>query len=136
MDALLLQTAPSSQAGCPEYTSKQAPGPKYTPTPPEATVVGKIFVFPFDRIASLRKTLAAETGCNVTAFVVLAALVWVHTTKARAKTFRSMGLKESNLGIAVDARPRLGFGGEEKYYSNLALYTKVAANIEDFGGAL
>lgn len=86
----------------------------------------RLFVIAADRIRNFRKQLkphfpmeSPPTICNV-----LAALTWIHVTRARAVRMGDCEQKETNIAVAVDLRKRLSPQLESSYMGNMALFSK------------
>ncbi|KAF2018106.1 hypothetical protein BU24DRAFT_343340 [Aaosphaeria arxii CBS 175.79] len=120
--------APSADAyGVPNYKRTLPVG-----TPCES----KIFSFPAERIRQFRDMLRDEdkvftekpmTRCNV-----LAALIWVHVTRARQARLQQHGYRTTKLGVAVDLRKRINEPLESTYIGNMALMTTATSPISHF----
>ncbi|KAF2872358.1 trichothecene 3-O-acetyltransferas-like protein [Massariosphaeria phaeospora] len=93
----------------------------------------KLFVISAARIRAFREELkplfpdhSPPTICNI-----LAALLWVHVTRARATRLGDCAHKKTNLGIAIDLRKRLDPRLGDEYMGNLAVFAKGTLKIAD-----
>ena len=104
---------------------------EFKKTLPEGTpCAGKIFVISRKRMEDLREELkrkGIDTPKPVSIFNILAALVWIHVTRARQPHLGDH--KESSIAIACDVRKRLDPPLEKKYMGNLAFGTKATMSI-------
>ncbi|KAF2185590.1 hypothetical protein K469DRAFT_726702 [Zopfia rhizophila CBS 207.26] len=115
---------------CPPYTTRKF---DYAKTlAPDTKCSGKLFIIRAARIRDFRDSLtgSVKTNTKLTVFNVLAALVWIHVTRARAPHLK--GYEETNAGIAVDVRRKLKPALDKEYMGNMAIYTKATLPIEDF----
>jgi hypothetical protein len=94
----------------------------------------KYFVFSADRICAFRKKIKSHFArtsppsmCNV-----LAALVWIYVTRARAARVADCGQEVTNIGIATDLRRRMEPKLGPDYMGNLAIFSKGSMKIADF----
>lgn len=101
--------------------------------PKSAKCTQRLFVIPAARIRGYRESLrphfpesSPPTLCNV-----LAALIWTHTTRARADRLAQHGYTETNVGIATDLRRRWQPPVGADYMGNMALFSKGTLNISD-----
>lgn len=107
----------------------------YTPTLPDiAPCTARIFALSAERIRALRgelsklvKIVTPITQCNV-----LAALVWIHVTRARHKRLVQYGHANTSIGIAVDLRGRVEPQLPPSYMGNMALMARATASIAEF----
>lgn len=108
---------------------------KYEPTLPLAGTPCSLryFVIPAKRMRDYREKLKSQfpdcpppTICNL-----LAALVWIHVTRARAARIANFGDQETRIGVATDLRrrshPKIG----KDYMGNMALFSTGALKIAD-----
>jgi hypothetical protein len=108
--------------------------PRYPQTLPKDTkCTQRLFIIPASRIREYRETLRAHlsedtppTMCNV-----LAALVWTHVTRARARRLTSCGLTKTSIGIATDLRRRQHPPAPVDYMGNMALFSRGTMNVSD-----
>jgi hypothetical protein len=70
-----------------------------------------------------------DTITPITRFNALAALVWIHVTRARQERLIKCGYKTTNMGIAVDMRNRILPKSERAFTGNMALFTKATMPI-------
>jgi hypothetical protein len=101
--------------------------------PKSAKCTQRLFVLPAARIREYRESLrphfpksSPPTLCNV-----LAALIWTHTTRARANRLAKHGYTETNIGIATDLRKRWQPPVGADYMGNMALFSKGTLSISD-----
>lgn len=94
----------------------------------------RLFLIPAAKIRAYREKL--KEGLNpdikLTICNVLAALIWIHITRARAARLLAAGCVETSNGIAVDTRRRLDPPMHEEYMGALALFTKATLPISHF----
>ncbi|KAF2108217.1 transferase family-domain-containing protein [Lophiotrema nucula] len=105
---------------------------KFKKTLPEGTpCAGKIFVISRKRMEDFREQLISdgiETEKPVSIFNILAALVWIHVTRARKSHLGEY--EESSIAIACDVRKRLDPPLKKRYMGNLAFGTKATLPIK------
>ncbi|KAF1960457.1 trichothecene 3-O-acetyltransferas-like protein [Byssothecium circinans] len=101
--------------------------------PEDSSCSLRYFVVPAQRIRDFRDTLKSQfpensppTICNV-----LAALVWIHVTRARAARIGDCGQKETGIGIAIDMRRRMDPPLSLDYMGNMAPFVKGSMKIAD-----
>ncbi|CAI6342351.1 unnamed protein product [Periconia digitata] len=107
----------------------------YTPTLPDtAPCTARIFALSAERIRAMRdelgrlvKTVTPITQCNI-----LAALVWIHVTRARHKRLVQHGHTDTRIGIAVNLRERVKPQLQPSYMGNMALMARATASIARF----
>ncbi|KAF1975963.1 trichothecene 3-O-acetyltransferas-like protein [Bimuria novae-zelandiae CBS 107.79] len=107
---------------------------KYNKSLPEDTECAlRIFTIPADRIRNYREHLKQYlpdpprlTICNV-----LAALLWIHVTRARAFRRGNCGDEKSKIGIATDMRKRMNPPLAETYTGNMAIFTTGSLTVKD-----
>ena len=109
---------------------------KYEPTLPLTNTPCSLryFVIPAQRMRDYRQELqrhfpenARPTICNV-----LAALVWIHVTRARAARLPNCKEKETRIGVATDLRRRSEPSmAKDDYMGNMALFSTGALKIAD-----
>ncbi|CAI6342371.1 unnamed protein product [Periconia digitata] len=107
----------------------------YTKTLPDgAPCTARIFALSAERIRAMRgelrkhvKTVTPMTQCNV-----LAALVWIHVTRARHQRLIQHGHTNTSIGIAVNLRERVKPQLPPSYMGNMALMTRATASIARF----
>lgn len=94
----------------------------------------KLFLIPAAKIRAYRESLKErlDPDTKLTICNVLAALIWVHVTRARAARLLAAGCVETSNGIAVDTRRRLDPPMHEEYMGPMALYTKATLPISHF----
>jgi hypothetical protein len=94
----------------------------------------KLFVISASRIRAFREKLkkSLKDDTKLTICNVLAALLWVHVTRARGKRLVEKGCSESSLGVAVDMRKRLTPPLSEDYMGAMALFAKATLPISNF----
>ncbi|KAF2736447.1 hypothetical protein EJ04DRAFT_489965 [Polyplosphaeria fusca] len=93
---------------------------------------GKIFTIEADKIRSYRDALVAggvKTERQISIFSILAALVWIHVTRARYPHLEDYRDGDTSIAIAVDLRKRMVDPIGEGYVGNLALGTKATMSI-------
>ncbi|KAF2471714.1 trichothecene 3-O-acetyltransferas-like protein [Lindgomyces ingoldianus] len=98
---------------------------EYDQTLPENTkCTGRLFVVPAARIRAYRDSLRSKvnTPTPLTVFNVLASLVWIHVTRARAPHWMDK-TSLTTAGIAVDLRRRLSPKMAAEFMGNMALFT-------------
>jgi hypothetical protein len=108
---------------------------EYPKTLPDRTsCTQRLFVIPAARVREYREHLRSyfpkdtpPTMCNV-----LAALVWTHVTRARAKRLVRSGLTVTNIGIATDLRRRQQPPVPANYMGNMALFSRGTLSVSDF----
>ncbi|KAJ4357748.1 uncharacterized protein N0V89_002324 [Didymosphaeria variabile] len=67
------------------------------------------------------------TICNV-----LAALLWIHVTRARAHRRGDYGHEKSKIGIATDLRKRMSPPLQDTYTGNMAIFATGSLEVQDF----
>ena len=94
----------------------------------------RYFVISAQRIRDFRQSLRCHfpensppTICNV-----LAALVWIHVTRARAARMGDCGQQETSIGIATDMRRRMDPPLSPNYMGNMAPFVKGSMKVADF----
>jgi hypothetical protein len=94
----------------------------------------KLFVFSAARIRAYRDKLkeCLKDDIKLTICNVLAALLWIHVTRARGKRLLENGCSESSAGIAVDMRRRLAPPLNEDYMGCMALFAKATLPLSTF----
>ncbi|KAF2790997.1 hypothetical protein K505DRAFT_327196 [Melanomma pulvis-pyrius CBS 109.77] len=111
---------PPSFAECPEVripgTSASVPALRSTPY----NLSAKVIVFTESKISSLSATLSAITNKRISAFIVLAAMLWSHITRARGPLLAEHDIQKTTLGIAIDHRKNLGPAITHSYLGNCA----------------
>lgn len=108
---------------------------EYTKTLGENTPCSaKLFVISAAKIRSFRDKLRTylKDGSNLTICNVLAALLWIHVTRARGKRLLEKECHESSAGIAVDMRKRLAPPLTEDYMGSMALFAKATVPLSKF----
>lgn len=66
------------------------------------------------------------TICNV-----LAALLWIHVTRARAHRRGDCGQEKTKIGIATDLRKRMDPPLQDNYTGNMAIFSTGAMAVQD-----
>ncbi|ORY05574.1 transferase family-domain-containing protein [Clohesyomyces aquaticus] len=101
--------------------------------PPDTKCSGRLFVIPAARIRAYRDSLRpkANTATPLTVFNVLASLVWIHVTRARAPHLMDK-YSDTTAAIAVDLRRRLEPPMSSDYSGNMALMTDATLPISQF----
>lgn len=106
---------------------------EYTKTLPEGTQCeGRIFVLPAARLSKYREELnlqGIKTSSPITIFNIIAALTWIHVTRARK--IHLGNATETNAAIAIDMRKR-AYPPLENYTGNFALDSKATLPIDLF----
>ncbi|OAG07343.1 uncharacterized protein CC84DRAFT_1163549 [Paraphaeosphaeria sporulosa] len=77
----------------------------------------------------LRKYFPGEsppTICNV-----IAALLWIHVTRARAHRRGDCGKEETKIGIATDLRKRMSPPLQDNYTGNMAIFSTGALDVHE-----
>lgn len=67
------------------------------------------------------------TICNV-----LAALLWIHITRARAHRRGDCGQEKTKIGIATDLRKRISPPLQDNYTGNMAIFSTASLEVQDF----
>jgi hypothetical protein len=78
---------------------------------------------------SLSKHFPGEpppTICNV-----LAALLWIHVTRARAYRRGDCGQEKTKIGIATDLRKRISPPMQDNYTGNMAIFSTGCLEVQD-----
>ncbi|KAF2820870.1 hypothetical protein CC86DRAFT_386904 [Ophiobolus disseminans] len=107
---------------CPELTTvnmKRAVAPLRVGV---YTVVVGILSFPESCVSGLRAELQAQTDVRISIFVTIAALLWVHITRARTANLIERGYTLTALGVAMDMRTRCEEPLAKDFIGNMALY--------------
>jgi hypothetical protein len=101
--------------------------------PSDTKCTQRLFVLPAARIRDFREKLRPyfpekepPTMCNV-----IAALVWIHVTRARGHRLLANGFEETNVGIATDLRRRQKPPETPEYTGNMAIFSKGTLKISD-----
>ncbi|KAF9738531.1 hypothetical protein PMIN04_001010 [Paraphaeosphaeria minitans] len=77
----------------------------------------------------LRKYFPGEprpTICNV-----IAALLWIHVTRARAHRKGDCGKEKTKIGIAIDLRKRMSPPLQDNYTGNMAIFSTGSLDVQD-----
>jgi hypothetical protein len=101
--------------------------------PQDSECTPKLFVFSAQRIRDFRDGLVGsgvKTDTRMTICNALAALVWIHVTRARQRHLHPH--TKTNLGIAVDLRKRMEPEYDQSYTGNMSIFAKVTRPIADF----
>lgn len=80
-----------------------------------------------DRLKKQFPENSPPTICNV-----LAALLWIYVTRARASRRGSCGEESSKIAIATDLRKRMSPPLQETYTGNMAIFSTGSAKVADF----
>lgn len=119
--------APSAEA----YVDGAYKYQKHLPDGAECSL--KYFLINAARIREYREKLkkhfpedSPPTICNV-----VAALLWIYVTRARAHRRGNCGHEPTNIGIATDLRKRMDPPLEETYTGNMAIFSKGTLKVQD-----
>lgn len=82
----------------------------------------KILRISASRIEKLRSDLQALTSLRVSSFITIAALIWMHVTRARAAALAKGNFTTTTLGIAVDTRKHSSNEVLNNCMGNMATY--------------
>lgn len=101
--------------------------------PDDTECAMKYLIIPAARIRNYRDRLrrhfpgnSPPTICNV-----LAALLWIHVTRARAFRRGDCGQEQTKIGIATDLRKRMQPPLEETYTGNMAIFSTGSLGVQD-----
>lgn len=108
---------------------------KYEKSLPDDTECSmKFLIISADRIRTYRDYLkqyfpeaTPPTICNV-----LAALLWIYVTRARAFRRGNCGDEKTKIGIATDLRRRMDPPLQESYTGNMAIFSTGTLHVGDF----
>ena len=73
-----------------------------------------------------------DTITPITRFNALAALLWIHVTRARHERLIKYEYKTTSMGIAVDIRNRILPKSERAFTGNMAIFAKATTPIATF----
>ena len=107
---------------------------KYDKSLPEDTeCTMKYLIISAARIRGYRDALSKyfpgespPTICNV-----IAALLWIHVTRARAHRRGDCGQEETKIGIATDLRKRMSPPLQDNYTGNMAIFSTGSLTVQD-----
>ena len=126
----------------PTYTDGQSPSAEayvegvlqyQKSLPDDAECSMKFFIISSTRIRAYRDKLkqhfpedSPPTICNV-----LAALLWIYVTRARAFRRGDCGHEKTKIGIATDLRKRMTPPLQETYTGNMAIFSTGSLTVQD-----
>jgi hypothetical protein len=101
---------------------------------PKEACSAKLFVISAERIHAFRDKLLVDVcpSTKLTICNVLAALVWIHVTRARGARLLKEKCGSTSLGISIDGRRRLDPPLSDDYMGDMSLFAKTTSLIEDF----
>ena len=106
---------------------------KYEKSLPDDTECSmKFFIISADRIRTYRDHLKPHFPANSPPTIcnVLAALLWIHVTRARAFRRGNCGDEKSRIGIATDLRRRMSPPLQATYTGNMAIFSTGSLPVE------